>query len=105
MAERDELISAIGEAIAPMWRDIQDRMTNLRDTLRTEIKESESRVTTELGARIDKLDTRLASVESNLAQTMASVEKLWERQPIVIDFERFRKIEERLARLEEKLEP
>ena len=34
---------------------------------------------------------------------IANIEKLWERQPVVIDFERFRKLEERLARLEEKL--
>jgi hypothetical protein len=106
----DEIVSAIREAIAPMWRDTQDRISNLRDSLRKDIEGTRRDIEgtkSELSKRIDDsraaTEARLQAVESRLAETIASIEKLWERQPIVIDFERFRKLEERLARLEDKL--
>jgi hypothetical protein len=99
MADQDDLVGAIREAIAPMWRDTQERSSNVRDSLRKDIQASEAGVRGEIqgiGKRVDAVETRLAEI-------VASVERLWERQPIVVDFERFRKLEERLARLEDKL--
>lgn len=103
MAERDDMASAIREAIGSMWRDTQERISNLRETLRDDIKQSEARLTSRVDAAQSATEARLAAVESRLADTMASVERLWQRQPIIVDFERFRLLEERLAQLESKI--
>ena len=99
MGDRDELANAIRDAIAPIRRDTQDRISNLRDSLRQDIRESEERT----GARLARVEGAIGNVESRLSELAASVERLGEHQPIVLDFERFRKLEERLARLEDKL--
>ena len=101
MAADDDMVQALREAIAPMWRDTQDRISNLRDSLRKDIEGVSERIDQ---AR-ETTSVRLEALETRLGQTIASIEKLWERQPVVIDFERFRKLEERLARLEQKLGP
>jgi hypothetical protein len=103
MADRDELVSAIREVIAPMWRDTQDRISKLRDSLRKDIHESETTLASRIDGAHARTESRLVAIETRLAETIASIEKLWERQPIIVDFEKFRKLEERLARLEEKL--
>jgi hypothetical protein len=103
MADRDEIVVAIREAIAPMWRETQDRISNVRESLRSDIQGTEARVAERIDAAHATLEARLVAVETRLADVIANIEKLWERQPVVIDFERFRKLEERLARLEEKL--
>jgi hypothetical protein len=103
VADRDEIVLAIREAIAPMWRETQDRTSNVRDSLRNDLQGTEARVAERIDAGHATLDARLVAVEARLADVIANIEKLWERQPVVVDFERFRKLEERLARLEEKL--
>ena len=105
MAANEDLVKAIREAIAPMWRDTQDRISNLRDSLRGDIEGTETRVTTRIDDARASAQGRLEVIETRLGETIASIEKLWERQPVVVDFERFRKLEERLARLEQKLGP
>jgi predicted nuclease with TOPRIM domain len=99
VAERDELVGAIRDGIAPMWRETQERVSNLRDGLRDEVSASETR----LVARLERVEGSIQTVESRLSDVVDSVERLRERQPVVVDFERFRKLEERLARLEERL--
>ena len=99
MPDQDDLVGAIREAIAPMWRDTQERISNLRESLRSDIQSAEKR----LDSGIQNVAKRTEGVETRLGEVVASAEKLWERQPIVIDFERFRKLEERLSRLEDKL--
>ncbi len=106
MADRDDheqMVLAIREAIAPMWRETQDRISNIRESLRNDIQGTEARVAERIDAAHARLESRFLAVESRLADVIANIEKLWERQPVVVDFERFRKLEERLARLEEKL--
>jgi hypothetical protein len=76
-----------------------DRISNLRASLREDIKGVTKRIDDSRAAT----EARLQVVERRLAETISSIEKLWERQPVVIDFERFRKLEERLAKLEDKL--
>jgi hypothetical protein len=99
------MVQAIREAIAPMWRDTEDRISNLRDSLRKDIEGTETRLSKRVDDARATVEVRLDTLQNRLADTIASIEKLWERQPVVIDFERFRKLEERLARLEQKLGP
>jgi hypothetical protein len=85
MADRDDIVLAIREALAPMWRETQDRISNVRDSLRSDIQGTDARVAERIGAAHATLEARLVAVESRLADVIANIEKLRERQPVVID--------------------
>jgi hypothetical protein len=74
--DNDELIGAIRSAIAPMWRDTQDRVSNLRDGLRHDIQTSQQGLEAKIDAKVDRLQSQIGTVESRLGELVASVEKL-----------------------------
>ena len=99
MSDDEKLVGAIREAIGPMWRDTQERISRLRD----EVRQGHGDLRAELGNSEKRIGERIEKAESRLGEIVASLERLWERQPVVVDFERFRKLEDRLAKLEQKL--
>lgn len=76
MATNDDMVQAIREAIAPMWRDTQERISNLRETLRGDIEGAEARVSQRVDSARSATEQRLEAVEARLAETMESIEKL-----------------------------
>lgn len=83
MAADEDMVRAVREAIAPMWRDTQDRISNLRDSLRKDIEGTEARVSKHIDEARATTPARLDAIEARLADTISSIEKLWERQPVV----------------------
>ena len=59
-----------------MWRDTQDRISNLGDSLRKDIEGNETRVSKRIDDARATAESRLQAIEVRLAETIASIEKL-----------------------------